>query len=188
MIVGMLMYCGGWRCYGMMVVWFFSRSLFFNVLASFCYAVTVYPSCQIPFGFVGSISLTQYLYNVLVKWVVNYWWSLDGWSWFILKYLFPYDSDVLILMFGSEKLLDRFLNGISKCSLAFLLILRVSLGFPGCKMFVCFVTIYHESSSQLVMVDLSLLNFVMACWHSIIIGGGASVCMSSWVYENVMVY
>ena len=75
-------------------------------------------------------------------------------------------------MFGSEKLLDRFLNGISKCSLAFLLILRVSLGFPGCKMFVCFVTIYHESSSQLVMVDLSLLNFVMACWHSIIIGGG----------------
>ena len=39
-------------------------------------------------------------------------------------------------------------------------------------MFVCFVTIYHESSSQLVMVDLSLLNFVMACWHSIIIGGG----------------
>ena len=62
------------------------------------------------------------------------------------------------------------------------------LGFPGCKMFVCFVTIYHESSSRLVMVDLSLLNFVMACWHSIIIGGGASVCMSSWVYENVMVY
>ena len=46
---------------------------FFNVLASFGCAVAAYPFRQIPFGCVGSIFLTQYLYNVLVEWVVNYW-------------------------------------------------------------------------------------------------------------------
>ena len=97
-----------------------------------------------------------------------------------------FDFDV-----GGEKVLNRFLNEISKCSLAFLLILRVSLGFPGCKMFVCFVTIYHESSSQLAVVDLSLLNFVMVCWHSIIIGGGLPYvcqlgCMKMSWYTNML--